>query len=611
MEGKEIAKFLSGFFMAGVLANLGLVFLSSSSSFKILGNIIDFNHWTILLISFFIFAIIFAFLGWGIKKGPKYISFLMVIFVIFSFYIGFDVLKIKNINLFQANLIKNSEENIILLKIEAINQNDKILNSNISFSLGSNRQDGAKDLAIDKEGNIYVAGYFQGTVNLDLKGGIFEINSLGNSLINSAVDIYVAKYSREKDLLWGFSIGSSGKDIPLALGLDFKENIYLIGYFGGLADFDPNLENEKILDAVSGRDAFLAKYNNNGKFEWAKKIGNLEKIPFLENDDRFEEARVIAFDKDNNVYLAGVFDGTINLDEPNSGNTLNTFTSKNNSRDVFIAVYNELGEYQKGFILGDTGDDEVQGLIINPDKEIYLAGSFSGKTNFDLKDKTNKKTIFSSNGNFDAFLLKYNNDFDYLWSKKWGGNGKDESFGLALNKNNEIIVAGNFFGPITIGTKKLLLEGASNVFFAIFNQNGELKIAKSFGSGSAKALKVIFDQENNIYLSGFFKTICNFSTIKENKSLIATSEGAATDAFIAKYDQEGNYLWANNLGGNVFLESENQLAEGLVIGKNNFPMIAGVFYKDIIFHSTESLDLINHGEADSFIVEYNSNGEIE
>jgi hypothetical protein len=385
----------------------------------------------------------------------------------------------------------------------------------------------------------------------------------------------------------------------------------LIGYFGGLADFDPNSENEKILDAVSGRDAFLAKYNNNGKFEWAKKIGNLEKIPFLENDDRFEESRAIAFDKDNNVYLGGVFDGTINLDEPNSGNTLNTFTSKNNSRDIFIAVYNELGEYQKGFILGDTGDDEVQGLIINPDKEIYLAGSFSGKTNFDLKDKTNKKTIFSSNGNFDAFLIKYNNDFDYLWSKKWGGNGKDESFGLALNKNNEIIVAGNFFGPITIGTKKLLLEGASNVFFAIFNQNGELKIAKSFGSGSAKALKVIFDQENNIYLSGFFKTICNFSTIKENKSLIATSEGAATDAFIAKYDQEGNYLWANNLGGNVFLESENQLAEGLVIGKNNFPMIAGVFYKDIIFHSTESLDLINHGEADSFIVEYNGNGEIE
>jgi hypothetical protein len=37
-------------------------------------------------------------------------------------------------------------------------------------------------------------------------------------------------------------------------------------------------------------------------------------------------------------------------------------------------------------------------------------------------------------------------------------------------------------------------------------------------------------------------------------------------------------------GGNVFLESENQLAEGLVNRKKQYPMIAGVFYKDnIIF----------------------------
>ncbi|MFA5009378.1 MAG: hypothetical protein WC534_02220 [Candidatus Paceibacterota bacterium] len=610
MEGKEIAKFLSGFFMAGVLANLGLVFLSSSSSLKILGNIIDFNHWTILLISFLIFATIFALLGWGLKKGQKYISFLMAIFVIFSFYVGLDVLKIKNINLFQANLIKNSEENIVLPEIK-IFENDKILNSNVSFSLGAERQDGAKDLAIDSQGNIYVAGYFQGTINLDLKGGIFEITSFGNSLIDSAVDIYVAKYSREKDLLWGFSIGSSGKDMPLVLKIDSKENIYLSGYFGGLADFNPDPESESTLDAVSGRDAFLAKYNNNGKFEWAKRIGNLEKIPFLENDDRFEEARALAFDQDNNVYLAGVFDGTINLDEPNSNNTFNTFTSKNNSRDVFLAIYNEFGKYQKGAILGDTGDDEAGGLIINQDKEIYLTGSFSGKTNFDLKDKNNKKTIFSSNGNFDAFLVKYDPDFNYLWSKKFGGSGRDESFGIASNNSSEIIIAGNFFGPITIGAKKLLLEGTSNVFFAIFNKEGELKLAKNFGSGSAKALKVIFDQENNIYISGFFKTICNFSTTKENKSLIANSEGSATDAFVAKYDQDGNYLWANNLGGGAILESENQLAEGLILGKNNFPMIAGVFYKDIIFHSTESLNLINQGGSDSFIVEYNNNGEIE
>ena len=614
MEKREIAKFLSGFFTAATLVDIGVVLFSIYSPFKILGNVLDFQIWMTLLATFIVLAILFAFGGWGAKTGRKYITLLLLMITVFSFYITFDVLKVRNINLFQASAISLLAEN------EAVNENNQSAASNtqkesneFSFSLGADKYDGGKVIAIDAEGNFYITGYFQGTINLDVLGGLKEITSVGNSLISSATDIYVAKYSPQRELLWGFSIGSAGKDMPIDLKLDKDNNFYLAGYFGGLADFNPDETIEYNLDAGAGRDAFLAKYDRNGNFVWSKKIGNPEKIPFTDNDIRFEEARSIALDNNGNIYVAGIFDGTINLDEPNEITPDNSLTSNAKIRNIFVAKYDSSGKYLKGISVGGSVQDEATALQIGTEGDIYLAGYFIGRSNFDFKNNKNKAASVFSDDDFDIFAAKYDRDFNFIWVKKWGGEGNDylANNGLVIDKSDNFYIVGDFSGTMPMG-KNLVSRGGSDVFFAKIDKTGQIIFAKSFGgSKNDQASKIQLDQAGNIYIAGLFKSVCDFNPGKGGQPLISVSDGLASDGFLAKYTGEGNYLWARDLGGEVSLDGEVQAVEDVAFGADNQPVVTGYFYKKIDFHSTESLNLESQGLTDVLVVKYNEAGEIE
>ncbi|MFA5013190.1 MAG: hypothetical protein WC520_01360 [Candidatus Paceibacterota bacterium] len=611
MDKHEIAKFFSGFFAAGVLMHLFAV-LMGKIPFTVFGISYDFKFWTLSFAAFFVLSVLFAFFGWGLKGGKKYASASMVVLSLIAYFIGFELLSSKNINILQASLSSSYSQSIIDGQTNNTgNVGVENLNTLFTFNLGSEKFDGGKVIDTDTEGNIYTAGYFQGTINLNQSGGLKEVISEGNSLISSAMDIYVAKYSSDKKIIWGFSIGSVGKDIPLAIKVDGEGNVYLAGYFGGLAGFDPD-NKANTLDAGTGRDAFLAKYDKDGNFRWAKKIGNPEKIPFSDYDFRFEEVRDIAIDAYNNVYVAGVFDGTVNLNEPNEQTPENTFTSNSGSRDIFIAKYDAYGQYLKGTIIGASSTDEVQGIRVGTDGNIYITGYFSNKTDFNAKNQKNKTAIVLSSGGTDAFLAKYDKEFNSLWVRKWGNESDDEVAAMEIDENDNIFVAGNFYGNVSISGKALAGRGESDVFFAKFMKDGQLAFAKSFGGENNDfASKVKLDKEGNIYIAGSFETMCDFNTAKPAQSLISISNGDASDAYIAKYSPTGDYAWARDIGGEASLGEEYQSAEGVAVDNNNNPIITGMFYYKIAFHSTESLDLLSRGLSDGFVVKYNDNGEIE
>jgi hypothetical protein len=613
MEKREIFKFASGFFAAGALAHVFAILIAGYLPVGAVSAIFDFRMWTISFVCFMAFTILFAYLGWGVRSSKKYISLVMILLVGLSFFAGSNLLKLKNINLLQASAVsslgsqKNSDSTV------SSGQSMSEIKT-LSFSLGADKYDGGKVIDTDGDNNIYAAGYFQGTINLDPNEGLLKLDSIGNSEIVSAVDIYLAKYTSEKKLIWGFSIGSVGKDMPAAIKTDKDDNIYLAGYFGGLADFNPDDNKENNLDAVSGRNAFLAKYDKDGNFLWAKKIGNPVKIPFTDNDSRFAESRDIAIDADNNVYLSGVFTGSVNLDEPNADTPENNFTSNLSSRDIFIAKYDSNGNYLKGASFGGSGRDEAMGIRIGSDNSVYLLGSFIGQINLDTMDPKNKKTLIFSNGGRDSFLAKYDKDFKYVWNKRWGGVNDDEpaASGLEIDKSDNLYVVGNFAGSISMGGKTLSSMGLSNILFGKYDKDGTAIFAKAFGSKFAKANEIKLDSLGNIYIAGLFKTICDFNPAKEPKTLVSVSEGDASDAFLAKYGTDGTYLWARDLGGDASLSEQSQSAEGIAIdNQNNYPIVTGIFYDEINFHSTLSLDLESKGNSDAFVVKYNDNGEIE
>ena len=67
--------------------------------------------------------------------------------------------------------------------------------------IGGNFGDEAHAIAIDKSGNVYVTGYFQGTCDFDPGFGTFNLSSSGG------YDIFISKTDSSGNFLWAKRMG--------------------------------------------------------------------------------------------------------------------------------------------------------------------------------------------------------------------------------------------------------------------------------------------------------------------------------------------------------------------------------------------------------------------
>ncbi|NJK95965.1 MAG: hypothetical protein HC905_14550 [Bacteroidales bacterium] len=112
--------------------------------------------------------------------------------------------------------------------------------------------------AIDKDENLCLTGYFMNSAMF----GDVKLVSLGK------FDVFVAKYSRNGDLLWIKQAGGSEPDLVKLIKTDSNNNIYITGYFTGISFFEDYIAHSK------GRtDIFTAKYSAEGKLLWVKSEG--------------------------------------------------------------------------------------------------------------------------------------------------------------------------------------------------------------------------------------------------------------------------------------------------------------------------------------------------
>jgi hypothetical protein len=97
-------------------------------------------------------------------------------------------------------------------------------------SILGDKQNPSKDLALEPNGNIYITGRFQHTVNF---GGIDISN------FNSGVsDVFVAKYDKDGTSVWVKQAGETGIDEPSSVAVDENGNCYVTGTFTKTITFD-------------------------------------------------------------------------------------------------------------------------------------------------------------------------------------------------------------------------------------------------------------------------------------------------------------------------------------------------------------------------------------
>ena len=211
---------------------------------------------------------------------------------------------------------------------------------------GSTAGDTANSVGLDAAGNLYVTGFYSGTMTVE---GV-TVTSRG------LFDVFLAKFDGNGTLLWLKSAGGTGSDIGHGLVVDGQGNVGIVGEFQSTATFGTHS-----VRAAGLGDAFIAKYDSAGNNLWVHAGGGT--ISF-----EIDAARAIGADSLNNLYITGDYSGTATFDGLSVPNTGTSGT------DIFIAKYDMNGAIQWLHHAGGPPSDESHSIGVDEAGNSWISG---------------------------------------------------------------------------------------------------------------------------------------------------------------------------------------------------------------------------------------------
>lgn len=150
---------------------------------------------------------------------------------------------------------------------------------------------------------------------------------------------------------------------------------------------------------------------------------------------------------------------------------------------------------------------------------------------------------------------------------------------------------------------KLILLSTLLFSLTAYSQTTRIDWSLPIASGSAdRGHAIEIDASGNTYVTGYFQGTTNFDP---NGTANLTSNGSF-DVFIAKYDSDGNYVWAHNIGGG----SADEAFDIALDGSNNV-YVTGYFQgSHVDFNPGGGSFLVSsNGEKDAFLLKLDTNGD--
>ncbi|MDW7759745.1 MAG: SBBP repeat-containing protein [Acidobacteriota bacterium] len=456
----------------------------------------------------------------------------------------------------------------------------------VLFKIGGPHTDSGQHVVVDDDGNIFIAGCFQGTVDFDPGPETARRTASGDPADpltgQDAVDIFLAKYDPAGKFLWVVTLGDEGPDKPLALDLDPEGHVVLAGRF--------------FLDGEGRTRTFIAKYDGDGALLWVFELDPDGLPPSDDEDAAFEPTLALSAASNGHIAVTGSFRGTIDLDPSGKAGTDAVFTSDSGSSDAFIAVYSSLGEFRWGKALGSPGEDQGRAVRMDAEGRIVVAGLLSG----------------------DLFVVKFDASGEILWESRAGGSGSIQvaSGALALDNAGSILLTGEFSRTADFDSERetppLIARGESDIFTAKYATDGDFLWAVGAGSvyhdfGTAVAV----DKNGNVFVTGSFSGATDFDPGEKENILIPKGGPEVGDIFLVKYDPEGKCLWARSFGGPENDPDSLQAGWGLAVDGRGNAFVTGRFHLSADFDPGPSSEfLTSDGCADVFLTQFDGDGEL-
>jgi hypothetical protein len=397
---------------------------------------------------------------------------------------------------------------------------------------------------------------------------LFILGVLTLSACNKETDIPTPPSSELAQFAWIQTVGGANDEVIRGTFLDAQSNTYIAGTFRNTMNI-----GEQSLISNGFLDLFLAKLDANGSFLWQKSFGSSAGSDLAVDVDG---------DASGNMYVTGMFSRSINF---GNGILLNAGSSDD---DVFVAKFNANGTCLWAKMGIGNGTDYGNEINLTPDNKVLTIGFANQGITFD-------NTTLNNSTNYAMFVSKHNSNGALEWVKLFSSTGEVSGRGISSDANGNALITGTFKGTLTLGTTSLTAHSVNgDVFVAKLDANGNTLWAKRFGqTGENYARGIDSDDEGNIYVSGVYDSQITFG------SFSSISNGQK-DIFLAKFDVNGNAIWAKTLGG-----TGNEEGCEIEVNSNGNIFITGSYPGTITFNG-ESFTA--KGQRDVFVAKIDKNG---
>ena len=394
-------------------------------------------------------------------------------------------------------------------------------------SAGGSKSESGSSIATDVLGNVYVTGTFN-SPSITFFGTTSHKITLTNT--GKLGDMFIVKYDANGIVQWARNAKGSDEDEGVGIATDVSGNVYVTGTFNS-----PSITfGTTTLTNKGSYDMYIVKYDKDGNVKWAKNAGG-------SGDDY---GNSIATDGSGNVYVTGRFSSS----SITFGKTI-LYNAGTSSLDMFVVKYDASGNVLWAKSAGGSNSDLDGCVAIGASGDVYVTGSFSSPSiafgnNITLTNADNSGYV----NMVDMFIVKYGTDGNAVWAKNAGG--RSNGWGIATTHDSEgsenVFVTGAFnSSSITFGTTTLTNSGSSDIFIVKYDASSNVLWAKSAGgTGGDIAWSIAADGSGNVYVTGTFNSpSITFGTIT------LSNTNNCGDMFIAKYDPNGNVLWAKCVQG--------------------------------------------------------------
>ena len=399
--------------------------------------------------------------------------------------------------------------------------------------LGGGGSEVVGSVAVDGQGNIYVAGR---TDSPD-----FPVKNPIQAVSKAFSQIFIAKFSPTGDLLFSTYYGGSANDLATGIALDPAGNIYVTGT---LQSNDFPVANAFQPQSGGATDAFVLKIDPSFHVVYATYIGG-----------KFNDlGMAIAADAQGNAYITG---RTESPDFPVTAGALDTtlagYQQGRTSIDGFVTKLDPTGNLVYSTYLGGSYGNIAWGIAVDSYGQAHVTGDTSSP---DFPVAGNGTRFNLGQNQAGGFLAKLSADGSSLiYSVLLGGPVVNSTRAVAVDASGNAYITGltaNARLPIIGGTQQSLGGDA----YLVSSDGGSTFTARRSGLAAQQTTAIAFDPNvQGLVYAGTGQGVFR-SNNGGNTWTAAGLDTFSIQTLAASPSQPGTLYAGTGVGGGLFRSSD-------------------------------------------------------